>query len=250
MKIILRRSALVIFANILLILTTSMVFVSPVFASIITGGTNKNPIVLDNHYYDHSVFDDLKPSPLPASGKINYYAKGVMDQVWNYRHYFEKYIECSECVGFAALMRDGDKKRKICIQRAGSSVVEGPFHVIDVAKDDDKPNLIQKQNWLVDVDRNTSKAWKMQGPMDGKVLECSKDITPTLIDLNIAQLPTGTLLYNSRIRSGAGFTSPIVKVLPKGTNLVIYGKDITGMWYLVDKKLNLYVYSSIVRIND
>jgi len=234
----------------LFLIVLSSVSISEVSASIIIGGTNQNPVVTDNAYYDHSIFDDTKASPLPASGKINYYSNGVMNLVWHYRHYVEKYIVCPECVGFAALMRDGDKQRKICIQRAGSLIIEGPFHVIDVAGDHDKPNLIQKQNWLVDVDWNTSRAWKMQGPMDGKVQECSKDMTPTLIDLNIAQLPTGTLLYNSRIRSGAGFTSPIVKVLPKGTNLVIYGKDITGMWYLVDKKLNLYVYSSIVSLND
>lgn len=246
MKIILSRSALVAFGNILIILITSTVFVSPVFASIITGGTNKNPIVPDNPYYDHSVFDDLKPSPLPASGKINYYAKGVMDQVWNYRHYFEKYIECSECVGFAALMRDGDKKGKICIKRGGSSIVEGPFYVIDVAGDNDKPNLIQKQNWLVDVDWNTSRSWNMYGPMNGELLSCPPEMKPLLVKLS--NTFNGKLIYNLNVRSGPGLDSPIMTVFKKDTSVVIYAIDASGLWYLIDKEKPLYVYAKYVSV--
>ena len=129
----------------------------------IIGGTFNNPWVDGNNYYDHRVADDSQPSPLPASGKMDYYAQNVMEATWMYRSIFEKYPICKECVGMAALMRDGDKQRKICIQRPGKDI-EGPFYVIDVANDHDKKSLIERQNWIVDVGYQTKLFWKMYGP--------------------------------------------------------------------------------------
>lgn len=128
-------------------------------ASIVEGTEGANPTVIGNSYYDHSVVNDQQASPLPAYGKAMYYSKGLMEKVWNYRFTKEKYPKCDECVGFIALIRNGDRKRKVCIQRKNGDV-EGPFYVIDVVGDNHKSSVIQK-DWVVDVDYATAYRWGM-----------------------------------------------------------------------------------------
>jgi len=206
--------------------------------------TKKTPVKVIP-YYDHSIFDDLKPSPLPVHGEILYYNPGIMDKVWRNKYINLKYPICNECVGFVAMMRNGDLQSKICIQRDGSSEIEGPFHVIDVAGESAKSALIAR-GWIVDVDWNTSRAWGMRGPINGTLLTCPQNMKPLLIKINPSSNSTGVLMYRSNIRAGAGMGKGIVAVMPKGSVVNIYGMDPTKLWYLIDKEKGWYVSSGLV----
>jgi len=228
-------------------------------AATIIGGTTKNPWVDGNAYYDHRTVDDAQKSPLPASGTIHYYAPGVMEQVWAYRSGSEGYQKCDNCVGYAALMRDGDKKGKVCIQRSGKDKVEGPFHVIDVANDNDKKTLIEKKNWVVDVDYNTAVAFGMlAGPINATILDCPATMTPYLEGKvgdgagNTVSATASTSTSGSGNSSGTGTTnSSTPKFVPaqykainsgRGTISCKLGVSTSGYPEVLDPTILLRIY--------
>ena len=108
-------------------------------------------------------------TPLPVSGKVMYYAPGVMDRVINYRTREDSIDACAECVGHVALLRVGDINRKVWIQLEDGTF-EGPFLVVDVAHPGDIDTLLAR-DWVVDVDWETAQRWSMKGPIAGTVLD-------------------------------------------------------------------------------
>ncbi len=108
-------------------------------------------------------------TPLPASGKVMYYAPGVMQRVVDYRTREQSIDACAECVGQVALLRVGDINRKVWIQLEDGTL-EGPFLVVDVAHPRDV-NALLARGWVVDVDWETAQRWSMKGPIAGTVLD-------------------------------------------------------------------------------
>ena len=119
----------------------------------------------DAHGLNPSYSDE---TPLPVSGKVMYYAPGVMDRVINYRTREQSIDLCAECVGHVALLRVGDINRKVWIQ-LDDGTLEGPFLVVDVAHPGDIDSLLAR-DWVVDVDWETAQRWAMKGPIAGTVL--------------------------------------------------------------------------------
>lgn len=117
--------------------------------------------------------DELSPgyrsqSILPITGKVMFYNPGIMEIVIDNRRKANDIGRCDDCIGFAALLRAGDLDRKIWIQFE-SGLVEGPFHVVDVAAPQHVLMLIGKE-WVADVDYETAMRWRMAGPRWGTVL--------------------------------------------------------------------------------
>ena len=108
-------------------------------------------------------------TPLPVSGKVMYYAPGVMDRVINYRTRENSIDACAECVGHVALLRVGDINRKVWILLEDGTL-EGPFLVVDVAHPNHVDALLAR-DWVVDVDWETAQRWSMKGPIAGTVLD-------------------------------------------------------------------------------
>ena len=98
-----------------------------------------------------------------------YYNPGIMAQVLSYRLALGQVSPCSDCVGYAALLRRGDLNRKVWIEWATGDV-EGPFLVIDVAASQHVPLLLARQ-WVVDVDYATAMRRAMNGPVSVTVLD-------------------------------------------------------------------------------
>jgi len=120
-----------------------------------------------------STLDELSPNYygqtiLPVTGKIMFYNPGIMEIVIKNRQKAGDISECGDCIGFAALLRAGDLDRKIWIQFA-DELVEGPFHVVDVAAPQHVLMLLGKE-WVADVDYETAMRWRMAGPRIGMVL--------------------------------------------------------------------------------
>lgn len=118
-------------------------------------------------------------TPLPTSGIATYYGEGVMDEaIINQRNnYGEDKIPADlsmtnkgKYVGFVALLRQGDIGREVWITNPDTGDREGPFLVVDVAARKDISNLLSR-NWVVDVDYETGKRWKMSGPKDVTVYD-------------------------------------------------------------------------------
>ncbi len=94
---------------------------------------------------------------LPVRGISTYYNPGVMDRVLSYRFRMGDITPCPECVGYVALVREGDLNRRIWIQ-VDEDTVEGPFLVADCAHTYDVPRLLNI-GWGVDLDYQTAKRW-------------------------------------------------------------------------------------------
>lgn len=105
-----------------------------------------------------------------------YYNPGVMRQVVEYRENMGEIDECSECIGYVALLRAGDLNRKIWIQW-GDGAVEGPFLVADVAARHHVDMLIRR-GWAVDVDNRTAVRRGLFMPVDVTIY----DAPPTLVE--------------------------------------------------------------------
>ncbi|MCB0131701.1 MAG: hypothetical protein KDD78_12665, partial [Caldilineaceae bacterium] len=101
-------------------------------------------------------------SPLPVSGKAMYYNPGVMQRVIATREDFGHIGECSTCIGYVAMLRAGDLNRTVWLQ-IGSSRIEGPFQVVDVAAPK-HVGMLQERGWIVDVDYETAERWQFRMP--------------------------------------------------------------------------------------
>ncbi len=106
---------------------------------------------------------------LPEMGLVTYYGPGIMDFVANYREQREQLPRCDDCVGSVALLRVGDIGRKVWLQLPGTDVVYGPFLVVDCARTEDVPDLLDR-NWVVDVSYEVGQAWGLTGPLDGVIV--------------------------------------------------------------------------------
>jgi hypothetical protein len=106
---------------------------------------------------------------LPEMGLVTYYAPGMMDYVANYREQHGQLPPCDDCVGSVALLRAGDIGRKVWLQLPGTDVVYGPFLVVDCARTEDIPDLLDR-DWVVDVSFEVGQAWGLTGPMDGVIV--------------------------------------------------------------------------------
>lgn len=152
--------------------STTLVFAT----QIIPGTEGANPWVDNNAYYDHRKANDSMKSPLPATGKAMYYSKGLFEKVLASRVKSEKFPICDNCVGLIAMLRDGDRRRKVCINRKGQPT-EGPFLVADVAGDSHKKQMIEKE-WVADVDYETAIRWGVVNKNSPiiTIVECPDDI--------------------------------------------------------------------------
>lgn len=133
---------------------------SPHHAS--AGGTTPEPHAAVPADWQQMTPGYHEPSVLPVQGKAMFYNEGVMRRVLENRLRAGAVVECAECVGYVAMLRAGDLNRRIWIQVDGG-VIEGPFHVIDVADVKHVAMLLGK-NWVVDVDHATALRWGMRGP--------------------------------------------------------------------------------------
>lgn len=111
--------------------------------------------------------DQLSPaygeqSILPKFGKVMFYNPGIMEIVIENRIKAADISSCHDCIGYAALLRKGDLDRKIWIEFS-DGLVEGPFHVVDVAAPQHVLMLLGKE-WVADVDYETAMRWRMAGP--------------------------------------------------------------------------------------
>lgn len=104
------------------------------------------------------------PTPLPLYGKAMFYNPGVMERVLKNRLKTGRIQECSECVGYAAMLRYGDLNRKIWV-RLPDGHIDGPLLVIDAA-DTKHVGMLLDKNWVVDIDYETAQRWKLYNPMD------------------------------------------------------------------------------------
>jgi hypothetical protein len=129
--------------------------------------------VVDAPFYSGSSYETLSPaysasSPLPVAGKAMYYNPGIMQEVYAYRLRLGQVQPCSECVGYVALLRQGDLGRKVWL-RWGDGTVEGPFLVIDVAARQ-HVGLLLTRGWAVDVDYATAIRHGMNRPVQVTIL--------------------------------------------------------------------------------
>ena len=141
--------------------------------------------------------DDLYPnyksqSVLPITGKVMFYNPGIMEIVIENRYKAGDISGCSDCIGFAALLRAGDLNRKIWIQFS-DGLVEGPFHVVDVAAPQHVLMLIGK-GWVADVDYETAMRWRMAGPRTATVLSEAPAGYVSPLELNHYDLVTPSTL--------------------------------------------------------
>jgi hypothetical protein len=132
------------------------------------------PAAAVNLYYQGTSYETISPayneqSPLPIRGKAMYYRAGLMKEVLAYRLKSGGVNPCSECIGYAALLRAGDINRKVWIQ-SPSGTVEGPFLVIDVAATHHISSLL-KRGWAVDIDYATAMRWGMNRPMEVTIFD-------------------------------------------------------------------------------
>ncbi|MCX6032658.1 MAG: hypothetical protein NT169_25655 [Chloroflexi bacterium] len=104
-------------------------------------------------------------TPLPQTGLATFYAPGMMEYVEGYRRDRGQLPDCPECVGTVALLRAGDIGRKVWLEPPGGERI-GPFLVIDCARTDDIPPLVDR-NWAVDVSYEVGQFWGMDRPLDG-----------------------------------------------------------------------------------
>jgi hypothetical protein len=105
-----------------------------------------------------------EPTELPQQGLATFYARGMMEYVYDYRARQGDIGECPECVGTVALLRAGDIGRKIWLQPPMSDPV-GPFLVIDCARRQDVQQLLDR-NWVVDISFELGQMWGMNRPLD------------------------------------------------------------------------------------
>lgn len=212
-----------------------IIIITILFLGLINLVASEVKAVTDVDYHDHVNYPDNQPSKLTARGKIMYYNPGVMEKTWAYRHNVEKYPECPECVGMIATMRDGDKKRKLCIQRDGIDQPEGPFYIIDVANEIHKDLLAQK-DWLVDIGWPIAEAWNMNRPIMGTLLECPVDHSPILLNSkgeNINVEPS-TVIYNTNFRDAPSLYANKIGLIPINSKVKVVGTNSNKDWLKVD----------------
>ena len=101
-------------------------------------------------------------SPLPISGKAMYYNPGVMARVYQNRLDSGRVEPCPECIGRVAMLRFGDLNRKVWIQLPDQSI-EGPFLVVDAA-DTKHVGMLLAREWIIDIDYETARRWRMFNP--------------------------------------------------------------------------------------
>lgn len=190
--------------------------------------------VTDRDYHDHINYPDSQPSKLPAKGRIMYYNPGVMQRTWLYRHNVEKYPKCDECVGNIATMRDGDKQRKLCIQRDGVGQIEGPFYVIDVANEIHK-DLLRDKDWLVDVGWPVAEAWNMNSPIPATLLDCPIGHTPILLDnaKQESEKEVSRVIFNTNFRSNPSLSANKIGLIPKNSSINVLGITESRKWLKV-----------------
>lgn len=152
--------------------------------------------------YPPQSLDQLSPaygeqSILPKSGKVMFYNPGIMEIVIENRIKANDISSCPDCIGYAALLRKGDLDRKIWIEFA-DGLVEGPFHVVDVAAPQHVLMLLGKE-WVADVDYETAMRWRMAGPRWGTVYSYPPNGYKSPLDLQYYDLVESNDLYTSGI---------------------------------------------------
>jgi len=100
----------------------------------------------------------------PRTGVATYYAKGVIERVYEYRLRIGQISECSDCRGFVALLSPSDLGKKVWLRHPSKGTI-GPLLVVDCAAKQDVKAL-QARGWVVDLGYSTSRGWGLRGPLD------------------------------------------------------------------------------------
>jgi hypothetical protein len=90
---------------------------------------------------------------------------GVFEQVVANRLAWGQLEPCAECVGYVALLDAEHIGTQVWLQAPGREV-EGPFLVADVANRHNR-TILQRNQWVVEVDWQTAQRWGMRGPLAG-----------------------------------------------------------------------------------
>ena len=72
----------------------------------------------------------------PRTGVATYYAKGVIERVYEYRLRIGQISECSDCRGFVALLSPSDLGKKVWLRHPSKGTI-GPLLVVDCAAKQD-----------------------------------------------------------------------------------------------------------------